>query len=269
MDQQQLTEQIRQKGSFLCVGLDPDLKKIPPHLLQFDDPIFEFNKIIIDATAEHCVAYKPNTAFFECLGSKGWETLEKTIDYIPKDIFVIADAKRGDLGNTAEKYAEAFFETLGVDSITLSPYMGFDSISPYLKFEGKWSIILVKTSNKGSNDFQTLSVNESGQPLYLEVLKKCLEWGTIDNMMFVVGANNLDEFREIREMAPDHFFLVPGFGAQGGQLKDIKPYLSEKSVGILANYSRQIIYAGSGENFAADVKCEAGLIHEEMKQMLG
>ena len=268
MNQAELTEQIRRKGTFLCVGLDPDLKKIPQHLLQFGDPIFEFNKAIIDATKDHCVAFKPNTAFFECLGAKGWESLQKTIDYIPKDILVIADAKRGDLGNTAEKYAEAFFETMKVDAITLSPYMGYDSIAPYLKYEGKWSIILVKTSNKGSNDFQTLTMSASGKPLYMEVIEKSMEWGSIDNTMFVVGANNLDEFKEIREIAPHHFFLVPGFGAQGGQLKEIKPYLSKDSVGILANYSRQIIYARADANFATEAGRVAKDIHEEMEKML-
>lgn len=268
MNQKELTEQILKKRSFLCVGLDPDLSKIPPHLLDFGDPIFEFNKAIIDATKDLCVAYKPNTAFFECLGAKGWESLQKTIDYIPKDILTIADAKRGDLGNTAEKYAEAFFKTLNVDAITLSPYMGYDSIAPYLQYDDKWSIILVKTSNKGSNDFQTLAMSESQQPLYLDVLQKCLSWGNIDNTMFVVGANNLAEFKEIRQVAPHHFFLVPGFGAQGGQLKDIKPYLSPESVGILANYSRQIIYAGNGEDFAVAAGREARAIQEEMKSML-
>jgi len=268
LNQIELTAQIRQKKSFLCVGLDPDLKKIPQHLLQYDDPFFEFCKAIIDATKDHCVAYKPNTAFFECLGTKGWESLQKTIDYIPKDILIIADAKRGDLGNTAEKYAEAFFERMNVDAITLSPYMGYDSIAPYLKYEGKWSIILVKTSNKGSNDFQTLTMSVSGKPLYMDVLEKTMEWGSIDNTMFVVGANNLDEFKEIREIAPHHFFLVPGFGAQGGQLKDIKPYISSESVGILANYSRQIIYADNTMDFQEKVLEETIKIQQEMASIL-
>ncbi len=269
MNQTELTGQIHKKKSFLCIGLDPDLKKIPQHLLQLEDPIYEFCRQVIDATHDLCVAYKPNTAFFECLGSKGWESLQKTIDYIPKDILTIADAKRGDLGNTAEKYAEAFFKTLNVDAITLSPYMGFDSIAPYLLYEGKWSIILVKTSNKGSNDFQTLILNEDGNPLYMEVLQKCLSWGNLNNTMFVVGANNLDEFKAIREVAPHHFFLVPGFGAQGGQLKDIKPYLSSESVGILANYSRKIIYADITTDFQNIIRKETLLIQQEMASLLG
>lgn len=268
MNQAQLTDLIRRKASFLCVGLDPDLKKIPLHLRETEDPLFEFCKVIIDSTREHCVAYKPNTAFFEALGSRGWASLEKTISYISDTHFVIADAKRGDLGNTAERYAETFFSHLGVDAVTLSPYMGYDSVSPYLGYPGKWSVILVKTSNPGSSDFQTLACGPAASALYIEVLRKSLSWGSIDNMMFVVGANNLDEFESIRNIATDHFFLVPGFGAQGGQLRDIEPYLSKNTVGILANYSRQIIYAGDGPDFGAKAGEAAWHIHQEMGDML-
>ncbi len=263
MDLNKLTARILSKGSFLCIGLDPDINKIPESFLKYDDPIFEFCKMIIDATREHCVAFKPNTAFFESQGSDGWRSLEKTIIYIGNEHFIIADAKRGDLGNTTEKYAEAFFRKLNVDAVTLSPYMGFDSVSPYYDYNGKWIILLVKTSNPGSNDFQTLMVGEN-EPLYLNVLKKALKWGKIENTMFVVGANNLNEFNDIRQLAPHHFMLVPGFGAQGGKLKDIKPYLSRETVGILANYSRQVIYAG---DFNA-VNSAAREIHDEMKDIL-
>ncbi|HRN32713.1 MAG TPA: orotidine-5'-phosphate decarboxylase [Saprospiraceae bacterium] len=263
MNQRQLTELIRSKGSFLCVGLDPDMSRIPAPYSDADDSLFEFNKMVIDATRDHCVAYKPNTAFFEAHGASGWLSLEKTIRYIGSSHFVIADAKRGDIGNTANMYAEAFFKELDVDAITLSPYMGHDSVSPYLKYPDKWAIILVKTSNTGSSDFQTL-VTENDSPLYIDVLRKCLTWGDIDNTMFVVGANNLSELKGIREIAPDHFFLVPGFGAQGGQLKDIQPYLSSDTVGILANYSRQVIYAGD----FAQINEAAAAIHRQMREML-
>ncbi len=263
MNQRQLTELIRSKGTFLCVGLDPDMSRIPTIFSAADDPLFEFCKMVIDATRDHCVAYKPNTAFFEAHGASGWESLEKTIRYIGKSHFVIADAKRGDLGNTAEKYAEAFLRKLDVDAITLSPYMGYDSVKPYLKYPDKWAIILVKTSNTGSDDFQTL-ITENDTPLYIDVLKKCMTWGDIDNTMFVVGANNLTELNDIREIAPDHFYLVPGFGVQGGQLKDIRPYLSSATVGILANYSRQVIYAGD----ATQINSAAAAIHDEMKEMI-
>jgi len=258
-----LTRNILKKGSFLCVGLDPDLEKIPDYILSTEDPLFEFCKMVINATAEHCVAFKPNTAFFEAFGSKGWASLERVINYIGKEHFVIADAKRGDIGNTAKMYAKAFFENLNVDAVTLSPYMGKDSVLPYLEFPGKWAIILVKTSNPGSNDLQVLNTGNN-KPLYINVLEKSLSWGTINNTMMVVGANNLKEFDFIREIAPDHFMLVPGFGAQGGKLGDIKPYLSGKTVGILANYSRQIIYAGDEEQ----IKDQARAIHQEMKEML-
>lgn len=263
MNLNKLTERILAKGSFLCIGLDPDINKIPDSFHNFEDPIFEFCKMIIDATREHCVAYKPNTAFFESQGSGGWNSLEETVNYIGNEHFVIADAKRGDLGNTTEKYAEAFFKKLNVDAITLSPYMGFDSVSPYFKYKDKWIILLIKTSNPGSKDFQTLMVGEN-EPLYINVLRKAMTWGKIENTMFVVGANNLEEFIEIRQLAPHHFILVPGFGAQGGKLKDIKPYLSIETVGILANYSRQVIYAG---DYKA-VNRAAREIHDEMKDIL-
>lgn len=268
MNQWELTSVIREKQSFLCVGLDPDIQKIPSHLQDFEDPLFEFNRRIVDATRDYCVAYKPNLAFYECLGSKGWDSLAKILDYIPETHFTIADAKRGDIGNTAEKYAETFFKYLNFDAVTLSPYMGQDTIQPFLQYEGKWAIVLVHTSNTGARDFQRLTITANGRRLYMEVLEQCLSWGSMDQLMFVVGANNTEALQSIRQSAPDHFLLVPGFGAQGGTLEDITPFISEHSVGILANYSRQIIYADHTETFDSAAGFQAATIAGAMSGLL-
>ena len=262
MTRSELIAQIHLKNSFLCVGLDPDLTKIPKHLLQLEDPIFEFNKAIIDATKEYCVAYKPNTAFYEALGVKGWKALEKTINYIPKDCFIIADAKRGDIGNTSLAYAKAFFETLPCDAITVAPYMGADSVLPFYTYKDAWVVLLALTSNQGSADFQMLEVK--GQKLYAEVIKKALSWGNNENTMFVVGATRGEEIAELRKLAPSHFFLVPGVGAQGGSLEEVFNYGANKEVGLLVNSSRAILYAQDGEGFADGAKKEALKIQTEM-----
>ena len=262
MTRSELIAQIHLKNSFLCVGLDPDLTKIPKHLLQLEDPVFEFNKAIIDATKEYCVAYKPNTAFYEALGVKGWISLEKTINYIPKDCFIIADAKRGDIGNTSLAYAKAFFETLPCDAITVAPYMGADSVLPFYTYKDAWVVLLALTSNAGSADFQLLEVNN--QTLYAEVVKKALTWGTDANTMFVVGATRGKEIAELRKLAPSHFFLVPGVGAQGGSLEEVFNYGANKEVGLLVNSSRAILYAEDGEDFADGAKKEALKIQTEM-----
>jgi orotidine-5'-phosphate decarboxylase len=262
MTRSELIAQIHLKNSFLCVGLDPDLTKIPKHLLQLEDPVFEFNKAIIDATKEYCVAYKPNTAFYEALGVKGWKALEKTINYIPKDCFIIADAKRGDIGNTSLAYAKAFFETLPCDAITVAPYMGADSVLPFYTYKDAWVVLLALTSNQGSADFQMLEVK--GQKLYAEVIKKALSWGNNENTMFVVGATRGEEIAELRKLAPSHFFLVPGVGAQGGSLEEVFNYGANKEVGLLVNSSRAILYAEDGEGFADGAKKEALKIQTEM-----
>lgn len=250
MTREQLFEQITVKQSFLCVGLDTDLNKIPQHLKKEKDPVFEFNKQIIDATHQYAVAYKPNLAFYEALGAAGWESLQKTIEYIPDEIFTIADAKRGDIGNTSTMYAQAFFETLGFDSITVAPYMGEDSITPYLEFEGKWAIVLGATSNKGAIDFQDLMLERSSQKLYEKVIKKSSEWGSPDNMMYVVGATRPEVLMKVRTMLPNHFFLIPGVGAQGGNLEAVCKYGMNSQAGILVNSSRGIIYADGSQDFA-------------------
>lgn len=262
MTKKELLEQIRKKQSFLCVGLDPDLSKIPTHLLETEDPIFEFNKAIIDATKDVCVAYKPNTAFFECHGVKGWQSLEKTINYIPKDCFIIADAKRGDIGNTSLYYAKTFFETLPCDAVTVAPYMGSDSVKPFLGHKDKWVILLALTSNEGSKDFQFLET--SNGKLYEQVIQKANEWGSAENVMFVVGATRSSEIAAVRKLAPDNFFLVPGVGAQGGSLEEVVHYGANKECGLLVNSSRAIIYAGKGEDFANEAKKEALKIQSEM-----
>jgi orotidine-5'-phosphate decarboxylase len=239
-----LLDQISAKQNYLCVGLDSDPGKVPPFLKIFPDPVFEF----IDATRDHCVAYKINTAFYEVSGASGWETLQKTVDYIPASHFKIADAKRGDIGNTAALYARTFFETLSFDAVTVSPYMGEDSIRPFLDYSGKWTILLGLTSNAGAVDFELM---DTGQGLlYESVLRKSSAWGTIENMMYVIGATRADWFTRIREIIPDHFFLVPGVGAQGGSLKDISERALNRECGLLVNASRAIIYAGSGNDFA-------------------
>jgi len=263
MTKAELIEQIRLKKSFLCVGLDPDLDKIPPHLLETEDPIFEFNKAIIDATKDFCVAYKPNTAFYECYGVKGWQSLEKTINYIPKDCFIIADAKRGDIGNTSTYYAKTFFETLPCDAVTVAPYMGSDSVKPFLGFDGKWVVLLALTSNQGSLDFQFTESN--GVKLYEQVLTKAQEWGSDEEMMFVVGATRAEEIANVRKIVPNHFFLVPGVGAQGGSLEDVVKFGANDQCGLLVNSSRGIIYASRGEDFAIAAKGEALKIQSEME----
>jgi orotidine-5'-phosphate decarboxylase len=268
MNRKKLVSQIRKKNSFLCIGLDTDIQKIPKHLLKFEDPIFEFNKQIIEATHDLCVAYKPNLAFYESLGSEGLKSLEKTIEIIPNDIFTIADAKRGDIGNTSTLYARAFLEKMNFDSVTVAPYMGKDSISPFLGFEDKWVIVLALTSNEGSNDFQQLATGGFEMPLYEVVMKKCMEWGTDENMMFVVGATRADDFENVRRIAPNHFFLVPGVGAQGGDLKSIAEIGMNADCGLLINSSRQIIYASNGENFAEKAREEALKLQIEMKSLL-
>jgi len=262
MTRKQLVEHIFQKKSFLCVGLDPDLNKIPKHLLKTEDPVFEFNKAIIDATKDHCVAYKPNLAFYECLGVDGWKSFQKTIDYIPKDCFVIADAKRGDIGNTSLYYAKTFFETYPCNAITIAPYMGSDSIKPFLTYENKWTVVLAMTSNKGARDFQFLKVDNT--PIYEYVVTKCTEWGNEENTMFVVGATRSEDISKIRKLAPNHFFLVPGVGAQGGSLEEVVKYGMTDECGLLVNSSRGIIYADQSENFAVEAKKEALKIQSEM-----
>lgn len=267
MTRQQLIDQIRIKRSFLCVGLDTDLSKIPAHLLDTEDPIFEFNKAIIDATKDYAVAYKPNTAFYECYGPIGWESLKKTIDYIPKDIFTIADSKRGDIGNTSSYYAKTFFDYLNCDSVTVAPYMGEDSVTPFLEFDNKWAILLALTSNKGSLDFQMIR-DDKGEELFKHVLKKSTEWGTKDNLMFVVGATRAEGIGEVRNIVPDHFFLVPGVGAQGGSLEDVCQYGWNKDCGLLVNSSRGIIYASSGKDFAEIAAQEAQKLRDQMAVIL-
>jgi orotidine-5'-phosphate decarboxylase len=267
MTRQELVEQIRIKKSFLCVGLDTDISKIPAHLLNTEDPIFEFNKAIIDATKDFCVAYKPNIAFYECHGPKGWESLKKTLDYIPKNIFTIADAKRGDIGNTSTYYAKTYFEYLNCDSVTVAPYMGEDSVTPFLEFENKWVILLALTSNIGALDFQFMT-DTKGEQLYKKVLRKSAKWGTAENMMYVVGATRAEGIGEVRKLVPDHFFLVPGVGAQGGSLEDVTEYGWNKDCGLLVNSSRGILYASNGTDFAEKAGIEAKKLQENMAKIL-
>lgn len=266
----QLIDQIQLKKSFLCVGLDVDLTKIPKHLLETEDPIFEFNKAIIDATHDLAVSYKPNTAFYEAYGIKGWLSLEKTIRYINENypnIFTIADAKRGDIGNTSSMYAKAFFEDLNFDSVTVAPYMGKDSVEPFLAFENKYTIMLALTSNEGAFDFQTLNVN--GTELYKQVLETSKTWKNSHNLMYVVGATKAEYFTEIRKIVPDSFLLVPGVGAQGGSLSEVCKYGMNANVGLLINSSRAIIYASNGIDFAEKARAEALLMQQEMQAILG
>ncbi len=267
MTRQELVEQIRIKKSFLCVGLDTDISKIPAHLLETEDPIFEFNKAIIDATKDFCVAYKPNIAFYECHGPKGWESLKKTLDYIPKNIFTIADAKRGDIGNTSTYYAKTYFEYLNCDSVTVAPYMGEDSVTPFLEFENKWVILLALTSNKGALDFQFMT-DVKGEQLYKKVLRKSAKWGTAENMMYVVGATRAEGIGEVRKLVPDHFFLVPGVGAQGGSLEDVAEYGWNKDCGLLVNSSRGILYASNDSDFAEKAAVEAKKLQGDMAKIL-
>ncbi len=270
MTRQQLIENIRSKGSFLCVGLDTDIKKIPEHLRDKEDPIFEFNKAIIDATAAYCVAYKPNTAFYESLGVKGWEALGRTVAYIREkypDQFIIADAKRGDIGNTSSLYARAFFENLDVDALTVAPYMGFDSVKPFMEYDGKWVILLALTSNPGSHDFQFMT-DMTGTRLFEHVLETARKWGGEDKLMFVVGATQGAMFSEVRRVAPDNFLLVPGVGAQGGSLEDVVKWGINRDCGLLVNSSRGIIYASQGEDFAEAAASEARKLRDHMTMLL-
>lgn len=267
MTRSELIEQIRIKKSFLCVGLDTDLDKIPAHLLETEDPIFEFNKAIIDATKEFAVAYKPNIAFYECHGPKGWESLKKTMDYIPENIFTVADAKRGDIGNTSRYYADTFFNHLNSDSVTVAPYMGEDSVTPFLEFDSKWVILLALTSNKGALDFQMLK-DDHNEELFVKVLKKSQEWGTPENLMFVVGATRSEDIGRVREIAPNNFFLVPGVGAQGGSLEDVVNFGWNEDCGLLVNSSRGIIYSSQGLDFAEKAAESAEKLQGEMASIL-
>ncbi len=262
MNRQQLVETIRQRKTFLCVGLDTDIKKIPAHLLSHEDPIFDFNKAIIDATAPFCMAYKPNLAFYESLGVKGWVAFEKTIKYLKANYpqhFIIADAKRGDIGNTSAMYARSFFEELDIDSLTVAPYMGEDSVSPFLGYDGKWVILLALTSNKGSHDFQ-LTEDAAGERLFEKVLRTSQKWAGADKMMYVVGATQGQAFEGIRQIVPDSFLLVPGIGAQGGSLEEVCKY------GLIVNSSRAIIYASSGEDFAEAAAKAAEAVQQQMSK---
>ena len=266
MNRQQLINEIFTKKTFLCVGLDTDINKIPAHLKNEDDPIFAFNKAIIDATAPYCVAYKPNLAFYECYGLKGMLAFEKTIQYIKENHpnhFIIADAKRGDIGNTSKMYAQTFFEEYNLDSVTVAPYMGEDSVKPFLEYDGKWVILLALTSNKGSHDFQ-LTEDKQGERLFEKVLKKSQEWGTTENLMYVVGATQGKMFEDIRRIAPEHFLLVPGVGAQGGSLQEVCKYGMTKDCGLLVNSSRGIIYASNDTDFAEVAAVKAKELQEEM-----
>ncbi len=270
MNRQQIIEQIRKKGTFLCVGLDTDIKKIPEHLLTEEDPMFAFNKAIIDATAPYCVAYKPNTAFYESRGTEGWQTLERTVNYLRTnypDHFIIADAKRGDIGNTSSLYARAFFENMGVDAITVAPYMGFDSVKPFMDYEGKWVILLALTSNPGSRDFQFLT-DMTGTRLFEHVLETAQKWGTTENLMFVVGATQGAMFAEVRRVAPQSFLLVPGVGTQGGSLEEVAKWGMTPECGLLVNSSRGIIYASSGTDFADAAAAEARKLRDHMTILL-
>ena len=270
MNRQQLIEQIKTNKSFLCVGLDTDLKKVPQHILNEEDPIFSFNKAIIDATAPYCVSYKPNLAFYEAFGVKGLISFEKTVKYLKENYphhFIIADAKRGDIGNTSAMYARTFFEEYDIDSLTVAPYMGEDSVTPFLGYEGHWVILLALTSNKGSLDFQ-MTTDEQGERLFEKVLKKSQQWGTKDNMMYVVGATQGRMFEDIRKLAPEHFLLVPGVGAQGGSLEEVCRYGMTSDCGLLVNSSRGIIYASTGSDFAEVAGQKAKELQEQMAVQL-
>ena len=270
MNKQQLIDNISRKKSFLCVGLDTDVDKIPEHLFDVtDDPIFEFNKQIIDATSDLCVAYKPNLAFYESIGLEGWDVLERTVDYIRTnypDQFIIADAKRGDIGNTSAMYARTFFGNMDFDAVTIAPYMGEDSVAPFLTYENKWAIVLALTSNKGASDFQY--IEENGEKLFEKVLKTSKKWGTDENMMFVVGATKAEMLADIRKIIPTHFLLVPGIGAQGGSLQEVAKYGLTDECGLLINSSRQIIYASSETDFAEKAREEALKVQQEMSKIL-
>ena len=266
MTREQLVSEIKSKKSLLCVGLDTDLEKIPAHLLNGEDPVFAFNKAIIDATAEYVVSYKINTAFYEAQGIKGWLSMQKTLDYIPQNIFSIADAKRGDIGNTADQYAKTFFETYPFDSVTVAPYMGEDSVKPFLQYDGKWAIVLGVTSNAGSKDFQFLK--SDNELLYEKVMRKVATWGTPGNTMFVVGATRTEQLQEVRNLLPDHFFLIPGVGAQGGDVPTVCKNAMNNDGGILINVSRGVIYMSSGADFATAAEKAAKQYQQEMQAFL-
>ncbi len=276
MTRAELIDHIKEKNSFLCVGLDTDINKIPEHLKKLDDPVFEFNKYIVDATIDYTVAYKPNLAFYEALGSKGLESLEKTMEFIPSDVFTIADAKRGDIGNTSQMYAHAFFERMNFDSITVSPYMGHDAILPYFEYEGKWAIVLALTSNPGSNDFQHLDIagdhdnffDVEQLELFEVVVKRVAELGSKENLMFVFGATKISYLEHIRRIVPDHFLLVPGIGAQGGDLEEVAKGGMNSDCGLLVNASRSIIYASPGEDFAQKAGESAKQMRDKMSEQL-
>jgi len=271
MTKNELIAQIKAKKSFLCVGLDTDMAKIPRHLLEEEDPVFAFNKQIVEATEDLCVAYKPNTAFYECRGAEGWRSLQKTWAMLPKNCFGIADAKRGDIGNTSGMYARAFFDQglsgMGFDAVTVAPYMGRDSVRPFLEFEGKWAIVLALTSNDGSRDFQNFE-RPDGTQLFEHVLDTVNGWGTPENTMYVVGATRAEAFGKVRERAPDHFLLVPGVGAQGGSLREVCRYGMNRDCGLLVNSTRSIIYASSGRDFAEKAREEALKLQQEMEREL-
>ena len=267
MNKEDLVNQIKIKKSYLCIGLDSDINKIPTFLRQFEDPVFEFNKQIIDFTKDLCVAYKINTAFYESGGSRGWRSMQKTVDYIPKNIMRIADAKRGDIGNTAQKYAEAFFENLKFDALTLFPYMGIETLTKFNNYKNKWCIILALTSNPGSSDFQKI-IDKEGIPLYERVIRRSLKLKSKDNLMFVVGAKNEDKYENIRKIVPDNFLLVPGIGAQGGSFKTVSEKLINKDCGILINSSRSIIFSENGKKFAHSARDSAKLIQKKMQEIL-
>ena len=272
MTKQELFENIKRKKSFLCIGLDTDINKIPEHLFdESEDTFFEFNKAIIDATADLCVAYKPNLAFYESLGLEGWEVLERTVDYIREnypDQFIIADAKRGDIGNTSAMYARTFFGNMDFDSVTVAPYMGEDSVTPFLTYEGKWVTLLALTSNKGAFDFQLMKEKASGDLFYEKVLKTSLNWGTDENMMYVIGATKAEMLTDVRAIVPEHFLLVPGIGAQGGSLEEVAKYGLNSTCGLLVNSSRQIIYASSEKDYAEAARAEALQVQTEMEFLL-
>jgi orotidine-5'-phosphate decarboxylase len=274
MNRKEIINQIQQKKSYLCVGLDTDETKIPKHLQGKPNSIFEFNKAIIDATKDYCISYKINTAFYEAMGINGWEAMMQTVDYIPTTHFKIADAKRGDIGNTSSQYAKAFFETMNFDAITVAPYMGEDSIRPFLEYENKWTIVLGLTSNKGAADFEMLKIQNGDEEhlrsdfVYEKVLKTVSKWGTPNNLMFVVGATQATEFENIRDIIPDNFLLVPGVGAQGGNLADVTKYGKNSDVGLLVNASRAIIYASEKEDFAEEAKAIAMQYQNEMASYL-
>ena len=266
MNRKELFKQIQSKKSFLCIGLDTELKKIPAHLQVFDDPVYEFNRQIIDHTKDLCVAYKLNLAFYESLGSIGLQAFEKTLKHIPEDIFTIADAKRGDIGNTSRMYADTFFNYYKVNAVTVAPYMGEDSVKPFLGYPGKFTIVLALTSNDGSKDFQTMS--DGKEMLFEKVIRKVSEWGNADNVMFVAGATRSEQLKQVRKIAPEHFLLIPGVGAQGGDLQTVAQYCMTDDCGMLVNSSRQIIYADTGKNFAGAAREQAKILQQQMEAIL-